>query len=114
MHEASIVQEIIDITTEQAKQNNAHKVLEVEITVGAGAMIETDLLSGAFDVMKNETMLEDATLKINKVNLKLHCLNCGKISESDRMVSMECPHCHSFETMIESGREMLINKIIAE
>lgn len=114
MHEASIVQEIIDITTEQAKQNNAHKVLEVEITVGAGAMIETDLLSGAFDVMKSETMLEDATLKINKVNLKLHCLNCGKISESDRMVSMECPYCQSYETIIESGREMLINKIIAE
>ncbi|WP_448589472.1 hydrogenase maturation nickel metallochaperone HypA [Thermodesulfobium sp.] len=113
MHEASIVQEIIDITTEQAKQNNAKKILEVEITVGAGAMIETDLLASAFDIMKYETMLENATLKINKVNLKLHCLNCGKVFESNKMV-MECPNCHSFETIIESGREMLINKIIAE
>ena len=56
MHEYSIVQSLIDTCYENAKANNASKVLKVVVKIGVMSGVEPDLLQTAFDTFKEDTI----------------------------------------------------------
>ena len=66
MHEGAVCREIVDIVTEAAIQNEISKVYEIVVTVGEYSCINESQLNFYFDVMKRDTCLEQAYIRIEK------------------------------------------------
>ena len=66
MHEGSVCREIVDIVTEAAALNDITKVYEIVISVGEYSCVNESQLNFYFDVMKRDTCMEEACIRIEK------------------------------------------------
>ena len=66
MHEGAVCREIVDIVTEAAVRNDISRVYEIVVTVGEYSCINESKLNFYFDVMKRDTCLEQAYIRIEK------------------------------------------------
>lgn len=66
MHEGAVCREIVDIVAEAAVANDITKVYEIVITVGDYSCINESQLNFYFDVMKRDTCMEQAYIKVEK------------------------------------------------
>ncbi|MCX8084302.1 MAG: hydrogenase maturation nickel metallochaperone HypA [Calditerrivibrio sp.] len=110
MHEASIAQSILDIVVDTALKNNAKKVTAVNVLIGKLASIEKESLITAFDVLKQDTIANDATLNVQVVAIKGRCLDCGDEGEYEEYYFV-CKKCNSINVEIISGEELAIADI---
>jgi hydrogenase nickel incorporation protein HypA/HybF len=113
MHEMAITGEIVDAVVEHAKQNNADKVVKVNLRIGELRDIVDDLMQGAFHFLARGTIAEDAKLNITKVPLRAQCQEChlvfpAKLRQPETLV---CPDCRSRNLSVYNGREFLIEDI---
>lgn len=113
MHEMSIALSIIDLATEEAKKAEAERIKEIELDIGTMAGIEYEALNFAMEVAVKKTMLEDANVKINRIEAISECLECGHIFDSEGFIS-HCPECKEMNTRIIKGRELQVKSILVE
>ncbi len=66
MHEGSVCREIVDIVTEAAALNDITKVYEIVVTVGEYSCVNESQLNFYFDVMKKDTCMEQAYIRLEK------------------------------------------------
>ena len=66
MHEGSVCREIVDIVTEAAALNDITKVYEIVISVGEYSCVNESQLNFYFDVMKRDTCMKEAYIRIEK------------------------------------------------
>ena len=66
MHEGAVCREIVDIVAEAAMANDIKKVYEIVITVGDYSCINESQLNFYFDVMKRDTCMEQAYIRVEK------------------------------------------------
>ena len=66
MHEGAVCREIVDIVADAALANDITKVYEIVITVGDYSCINESQLNFYFDVMKKDTCMADAYIKVEK------------------------------------------------
>ena len=66
MHEGSVCREIVDIVTEAAALNDITKVYEIVISVGEYSCVNESQLNFYFDVMKRDTCMGEAYIRIEK------------------------------------------------
>ena len=66
MHEGSVCREIVDIVTEAARLNDITKVYEIVISVGEYSCVNESQLNFYFDIMKRDTCMEQAYIKVEK------------------------------------------------
>jgi len=64
MHEFSVVQSLMGLIEENARQNNAKSVSKVVVKIGKMSGIEPHLLKIAFDTFKEKTICENAELEM--------------------------------------------------
>ncbi len=131
MHEISIVLGMIDELMRIANENNARKVLSVNLKIGKMSGIVTDSLMFAFDAVKLEhPILSSAAIKIKEIPLVYKCGNCkksfsprqtclpaGRSAGADRPDDIcfpSCPDCESYKLQIVSGEEMDIENLEVE
>jgi hydrogenase nickel incorporation protein HypA/HybF len=107
MHEYSIVQSLIDLAEENAKQNNAKKVTKLEVKVGVLSGVEIPLLETAFNTFKEDTICHDAEFIIIKQPVVIRCKECGKENELKKN-EYECPECKSQHLEVLDGEEMYL------
>ena len=100
MHEMSIALSIIDLATEQAQKENARKIVEIELDIGAVSGVEIEALNFALEMAVKETLLESALVKVNRIEAVSECLECGHHFESmhshqsmSPMQGVEYPDC---------------------
>ena len=113
MHEMSIALSIIDLATDQARKAEAEKINEIELDIGTMSGIELEALNFAMEIAVKDTMLEDATVKVNRIEAISECLECGHVFDSEGFIS-HCPKCREVNTKIIKGREMLVKSILVE
>ena len=113
MHEFSIVNSLLDLCEKNAKENNASRVLKVEIKVGKLSGIEPYLLQTAFDTFKEDTICANAELLIDLQELVLYCSTCKSESVLDKN-EFYCPKCNSAEVSILDGEEMYLMRLEME
>ena len=85
MHELSVAQNIIEIVSDYARENKAGKISEVVLDIGAVAGVIPETLEFAWEISVKNTLLENASLKINFIPAKALCLSCKM--EFDFMVT---------------------------
>lgn len=66
MHEGAVCREIVNIVTEAAVENEIQKIYEIVISVGPYSCIHEGQLNFYFDVMKKDTCMEDAVIRLEK------------------------------------------------
>ena len=110
MHEYSIVQSLLDSCEENARANNATKVIRVVVKIGVMSGVEPELLTTAFDTFKEKTMCEEAEFIINIQSVVVKCNSCKKESTLKEL-EYSCPLCKSVELDIIDGEDMYLMQL---
>ncbi|AAC07096.1 hydrogenase maturation nickel metallochaperone HypA [Aquifex aeolicus] len=113
MHEFSIVQSLLTLIEDYARENNAKSVTKVVVSIGVLSGVEPHLLEMAFNTFKEGTVAEKAELIMEIEKLKIKCMDCGKESEKEEL-NMLCPGCGSLNTQIISGQDMFLKSLELE
>jgi len=110
MHEMSLCENILEILTEQAKEQAFSKVDLVRLEVGPLSGVEVDALRFGFDVVMRGSLAEEAKLEIVCPEATAWCLPCGEtVPISERYDP--CPKCGSHQLQITSGGELRIKEM---
>ncbi|MGD2034118.1 MAG: hydrogenase maturation nickel metallochaperone HypA [Bacteroidales bacterium] len=113
MHEFSLAQNIIEIVDESLKKNGVRKATEIELEIGTLSGVEIPALEMAFESLKADSSVEQATIKLNIIKAKAVCRTCGKEFYPEDLFS-PCPKCSAYGPEIVSGKELLVKSIVAE
>jgi hydrogenase nickel incorporation protein HypA/HybF len=113
MHEFSIVNALLDMCEQNAKDHDMAKITKVEIKIGKLSGVEPHLLQSAFDTFKEGSMCDGAELLMHLQDVILHCHACQKESNIEKNV-FECPHCGSTECHVVDGEEMYLMRLEME
>lgn len=125
MHELSTTKSILDTVLSVAKEHHAGKVLEVNLEIGDLTFLNMDQIKFWFEILSEDTIVKGAVLNINKVPIKVKCLDCSYEGETgyfgEEMHSLEllsnfipplkCKHCGSINISVTSGKECMIKNI---
>ena len=76
MHEYSIVQSLVE-SVAAAVGNREASVRRVDVAIGELAGVDCGLLATAFEVFRDGTLCEHATLSIDRVPARWECPRCG-------------------------------------
>lgn len=111
MHELGIVFHIIKSVNDIARDNDLKKISGVTLRIGEVSTAIPEQVTDCWNwAVKKETVLKDATLKIETIDAVTHCEGCGKDYPTVRYGKI-CPHCGSKETYLLTGNEIEIKEL---
>lgn len=114
MHEVAIVQALIEqVDQEVRRAGQAGRVVALELVIGRLSGVNPDSIRFAFQLLAPETLVQDASLRIDEPQAACHCAACGAQTPIDEIV-MACPICGSGQLTIEGGRDLLLQSIELE
>lgn len=105
MHEIGIMEHTLEIAITSAKEQNATKIKQITMNIGKLSGVIPDALEFAFDVLKKETIAQNAILKIKIIPVVCFCNTCKQNFSPSEWI-FECPHCHQFSNNILQGKEI--------
>jgi hydrogenase nickel incorporation protein HypA/HybF len=115
MHEVSIATGLIDELIRIAEENEARKVITVNVKIGKMSGIVTDSLKFAFDALKAEQPLISSTeMQIQEVPLCYECRDCRVTFGTEDPNFPCCPDCKSYRLTLLTGEEMNIENMEIE
>ncbi|MCK5512558.1 MAG: hydrogenase maturation nickel metallochaperone HypA, partial [Thermodesulfovibrionia bacterium] len=89
------------------QENNARKVVNVKLKIGALSGVVTDSLRFAFDAIKCEyPLLTNTEILIEEVPLLFECRDCNDTFKSGDVYFPSCPECKSHNVKLISGEEL--------
>jgi len=113
MHEYSVVQSLLDLCEENAKQNNCLVVSKVIVKIGVMSGVEPELLKTAFDTFKEKTICENAEFVMNIQEVVVSCGDCKNEAQLlERNYS--CPKCGSQNLQIIDGEDAYLMSLEME
>lgn len=113
MHELSIAQSIISLAENAVPKNKPGIITAVKIQVGELSGIEIDPLQFSFNIIKENTALQQAELVIEIVPGEALCNDCGTTFHLNSFGN-GCSSCNSFKLTITKGKEMKVLSISVE
>ena len=114
MHEMGIVLHLAKTLDETAEEEGLTKIGSVTLQVGEVSGIITDLFTEAWDYFKvRHPVLKESELILETIPAVTWCDNCKQTYETVQY-GRECPYCHSGETWLLRGNEVVIKEITAE
>ncbi|MDS1028982.1 hydrogenase maturation nickel metallochaperone HypA [Bacillota bacterium LX-D] len=110
MHEYPITEQIVRIAEESARNNNAEKVVAINLVVGELSGFIGDSIQMYFDIISKGTIVEGAQLNIRYIKPKLKCEKCD-IYFTRPKFSFACPQCGANGVPTEIGKEFFVEDI---
>lgn len=110
MHEFGLVDSIVNMASESAKQAGAVRVTQIDLVVGELTQVVQEAMDFAFEALAAGTICEGAKLNIQYVRAHGKCSDCGAEFDYDIMHT-RCPECDSPYTTCVDGRQMYVDKI---
>ncbi len=120
MHELSMAQGIFQTVMDTAENNGAIEVTKVVVEVGHLAMINPEQLGFLLDVIKEDSIAEDAEFVIDEIPVEIECKECDykgdvDISGLDYYAPIiKCPNCDTPRITVLNGRDIIVKKIMIE
>ena len=109
MHELSIARAILETAERHA---DGHRVLRVDLTIGALRQVVPGSLQFGFDVLAQGTLCAQAELQMRLAPARLRC-ECGEEWELHEP-SFRCPRCSAAGAMVVDGEQLTIDSIELE
>jgi len=110
MHELSIATNIIEIAEAQARAHGSNSIRTIKLRLGEFTTIVRDALEFSFEVARQGTLAEHATLEIETLPLAARCAKCGPVEQPAQEVCLMCPTC-GLPLEIVSGEELQVEYI---
>lgn len=111
MHEMGIAMQVKEIAIASIPEDMENVQVEtVNLKVGKLAAVVPDSLTFCFDIIKKDSPLADAELKIEEIPVRARCRNCALDWTISEPVFL-CPDCGGGELDIVSGRELEITSL---
>ena len=119
MHEFSITSQIVGTVLEEAQKRDAKGVLEVHLVIGTLTFLGIDQVKFSYQILVEDTLLQDSKLIINRKRGKVKCERCGyegaiqfkeDPTSHTSFPTLTCHQCGSPVTITE-GRECTIKRI---
>lgn len=107
MHEMSLMESVIEIVCDTARQNGASAVKAVRLDVGVLSHVNPEALAFCYDAIKRGTIAEDAVLEIKRIAGEGWCLDCEKTVPLEERFGA-CPDCGRFHVQMTAGDELKI------
>jgi hydrogenase nickel incorporation protein HypA/HybF len=112
MHELSIMENVLEISVNHAKANDAKRIRKITIHAGALSNIIPRWATLFFRMVGKGTIAEEAELDFVILPAEVVCRSCGKQSEIEVDPPVfRCAHCGSGEVGLISGREFRVESI---
>lgn len=113
MHEISVVYDVIKIASENGEKNNIKSIDKIFMKIGEFSCINEHSLNFAFNLLKKDTICENANIIVESINAKSLCSYCNEEFFID-YTNKICPKCKRHSSNIISGHEVLVWKIEGE
>jgi hydrogenase nickel incorporation protein HypA/HybF len=113
MHELSIAQAVVEQAVRLAADNNAQRVLRIELEVGTVSGVSVPALETAFPLAAEDTAAHGAQLVLHETPCRAHCRACGA-DWRPAIPLFVCERCGSDDADISGGRDLLIRKLEME
>ena len=110
MHEQSIVASLLCVALEDAKKDNAQRIISIKLVVGELTGVEKDAVNFYFGFMAKDTIAEGASLEFNYTKPQLRCRDCDIIFPRDGL-EFNCPQCNKKAIELVGGRELYIDSM---
>lgn len=110
MHEFSLAEAIVRASEEVIRAHGGGKAEKISLRIGELQQVVPDALTFAFEILKADTLLSDASLEWETVPARVRCTRCGtEFQPAD--VFWECPSCGTVGGEVVSGKELEIVSI---
>ena len=114
MHEFSIVSSLIELIERHAADNNAVRVLRVEVEVGDFSGVEPELFAGVFQTFSScGGLIGGARLVMDIVPTKIKCRVCGEKSPVTD-AAFYCIACGSADVDVVEGNDIVLRSLEME
>ncbi len=111
MHELGIVIHVVKQVEELVKKNNATKAVEVTLEVGEVSGVVKEYFVDAFNWAANRSeYMKECKLNYITIQAITYCQDCKHTYETVKY-GKECPYCHSPNTYLTTGRDVMIKDI---
>jgi hydrogenase nickel incorporation protein HypA/HybF len=109
MHEYSIVQSLVDSVA--AVVPRPAMIHRLEVRIGELAGVDCELLATAFEVFREGTLCDRATLTIDRIMARWECERCGREINSGAI--LRCSSCNA-AARLACGDEIILQRIELE
>ena len=113
MHELSLAMEVIDLASREARKNGVSVIREILIEVGDFSGVEAEAFQWGLEILKRDTILENAMINLIRTPGKGTCHSCNIEFEMKNRLDI-CPECRCFPSKISGGQEFRVVSILAE
>lgn len=113
MHELSIAINIVEIAEEEVRKTTAEKVSELTLEIGDLSGVIIEALNFAMEEAVKGSVLENARIKINKIEAVARCSDCGHEFTTKEHLTV-CPKCSSSFSDIIKGKELNVKSLVIE
>jgi len=112
IHELAITESLLKIVLKHAEENDADKVVSVQLQVGELRDIVEEWMQHYFDYLSKDTVAEGAKIMVRTIPATLRCENCAHQFSTDiRSSDPLCPLCSCDRWQVTGGEEFLIESI---
>lgn len=114
MHEYGVVESLLRQVDQNVRAHAGRRAVRVVLTVTGATAAEEGLLRDAFEIFKYGTAAGEAELVLERVPLKVHCLDCGILAVLDDGHGRDCPHCGSGATLPADRHDLCLKSVEIE
>ena len=109
MHELSIVMSIIEIAEKETSHEDG-AIEEIELDIEKLSTIEMDAFDFAWQQGIKNTPLEDAFIKVNRIEGRAKCMDCELEFQMENLYD-SCPLCGGYFNQVIQGKELRVKSI---
>jgi hydrogenase nickel incorporation protein HypA/HybF len=110
MHEASIIEAVLERACEETRRAGAHRIERIRLRVGVLAGVVPEALRFAFDALREGTPAAQATLEIEDAPATFRCLECRHTLESHHL-DFTCPACGGALAVDSGGQQLELTQL---
>lgn len=115
MHELSVMEDVLQVSLDCARQNDADRITKITVHAGALANIIPKWAGIFFKMISEGTLAEGAELEFVTLPATVLCRDCGEESEIETQPPVfRCGCCGSEDVRLVSGREFRVESIEVE
>lgn len=111
MHELSLLENVRGILEDHALKQNFRRVTKVTLEIGKLSCVEPEALRFGFDVVRKDSLAENAELIIAELAGLGVCRQCQQQIEMETLYD-PCGYCGSSLVTVIQGSEMRIKDLI--
>ncbi len=110
MHELSLMEELMSLVDNAAREQNATSIEAIHLAVGELSGVDPQALSFAFDSVVQGTIARHAKLVISRIAVIAYCPVCSLEFTPPDVVYL-CPTCGRFSQEIRQGTELTLASV---